>query len=364
MDTVPQYAPICKPCVYCLIDPRDEEIRYVGRTIQPLRIRLQQHIDTSCRKKSLCSRSVWIRDLAREGLKPRALRLEQAEESILPEREGYWIATLLEGGCRLLNEQSHNVGGGKSYVVTWTNELIEQLGKVSDSTLACHLHVDRKTIEYKRKKLGIAPCFKMYSNNPETRGVHDNNPSLNKISRLKLSVVPMPELDEKLGKYPDRELAEEFGVHTQTIRLRRKKLNIARCPQQNFTIPAMGGWNKIDLPENVIDRLGKLPDYVLGNEIGVTKSVIARGRKERNIPDYAQQTNNATRFQSGEPHPRWDKASKRIVVPSEIIEKLGTVSDSSLATEYTIPKSAIARKRKELNIPDARSVIWKNYKTS
>ena len=60
--------------------------------------------------------------------------------------------------------------------------------------------------------------------------------------------------------------------------------------------PPMGGHNRIDLPFEVVERLGSCPDYVLAKELGCDKGVIARARKQRGIASYAQISGNTGKF--------------------------------------------------------------------
>ena len=69
----------------------------------------------------------------------------------------------------------------------------------------------------------------------------------------------------------------------------------------------MGGWNKKDLPKEILDKLGKEPDYILAKKAGVCKPCIARRRRALNIPSYAESTGNNGKIKLGDPHRRWNK---------------------------------------------------------
>jgi len=69
--------------------------------------------------------------------------------------------------------------------------------------------------------------------------------------------------------------------------------------------PAMGGHNKLALPTEVEERLGKLPDYQLAAIIGCCKTVIARRRREKGIPSYAETTGNDGKIKKGNYPKRW-----------------------------------------------------------
>lgn len=204
--------------VYGMAHPTSKKL-YIGRTIQPLTMRLNQHIDFARRKKSMCARAHWIRSLLNAGLKPEIFEIEQVplEESV--EAEGNWISYFRYIGAELLNEQSHNVGGSKSYVVDWTPDKIEKLGKVSDSDLALEFGIDRKSVEYKRKTLRIA-------RKPQTNFVVPPTGGWNRIA--------LPDhIIARLGTVADRQLAKEIGVSKYVIQRARNKRGIPAWTEVN-----------------------------------------------------------------------------------------------------------------------------------
>lgn len=118
-----------------------------------------------------------------------------------------------------------------------------------------------------------------------------------------------PGMIAQLGKVPDAVLAEQLGVTRKTVSYYRKTLAIPASfdRTRNTPPPPMGGWNRKEVPEEILARLGTLPDYVLAAEIGVTKPVVARARKARGIPSYAEQTGNRGTYQKGHYPARWLK---------------------------------------------------------
>lgn len=87
--------------IYALVDPRTDEIRYIGKSNNP-RIRLAGHICVARTKQH--HRARWIRKLLEFGLRPYAIILEKVVEGIWQEREQWWIAKLRVEGIRLVNE--------------------------------------------------------------------------------------------------------------------------------------------------------------------------------------------------------------------------------------------------------------------
>lgn len=122
-----------------------------------------------------------------------------------------------------------------------------------------------------------------------------------------------PDLIALLGKVGDRKIAELIGCERKSVSYKRECLGIAAAMDRddNLPPPHMGGWNRIELPESVIARLGKEPDYVIAESVGVVKTVIARVRRGLGIQDYASSTGNDGRMRSDRPHPRWIKRQEK-----------------------------------------------------
>lgn len=73
--------------IYKLIDPRDEKVKYVGKTIRTLEYRLYQHLQ--CYNKT--KKDSWIKSLLSKNLEPRIELIEQCDEIIWEDRERFWI---------------------------------------------------------------------------------------------------------------------------------------------------------------------------------------------------------------------------------------------------------------------------------
>jgi hypothetical protein len=76
--------------IYGLVDPRTNEIRYVGKTKRTLRVRLRAHIND--RPKSNTYKHNWINQLKQINLEPIIIELELCDENTWIEREKYWIS--------------------------------------------------------------------------------------------------------------------------------------------------------------------------------------------------------------------------------------------------------------------------------
>lgn len=85
--------------IYGLIDPKTNEIRYIGKTSKSLEKRLKDHLvdaksimnKTSTRRK-INKRYSWIISLFKDNLSPNIKLIEEVNESNWEERESYWIS--------------------------------------------------------------------------------------------------------------------------------------------------------------------------------------------------------------------------------------------------------------------------------
>src|SRR6185436_1904636 len=88
--------------IYCLIDPRDYNIRYVGRTNNLIR-RLAEHKTKCYTENSIYHTAKWLRKLHKLGLEPIAKILEECSLENCHEREIFWIARGRLLGWKLTN---------------------------------------------------------------------------------------------------------------------------------------------------------------------------------------------------------------------------------------------------------------------
>lgn len=98
--------------IYCLVDPRSNEIRYVGKTVN-LRSRFYSHCHDGC---SNIHKRNWFKALRKAKLEPLMDVLETIENSNdrdWQDVEVFWISYLRFIGCRLLNVDNGGRGGVK-----------------------------------------------------------------------------------------------------------------------------------------------------------------------------------------------------------------------------------------------------------
>lgn len=96
--------------IYTLADPISLKVRYVGKTVYPLEIRLRKHLVTYEKNH----RANWIRSLTKNNLKPIIELIEEVEESDWKFWEMYWIEQLNQWGFKLINATK----GGESGIIS------------------------------------------------------------------------------------------------------------------------------------------------------------------------------------------------------------------------------------------------------
>lgn len=120
--------------IYALTDPRTNEIRYIGKTVQKPKDRLSSHVCPTRNKKTYCES--WIKSLAKQGLRPTLVLIDRASDSNWQYWERYYIDYYKKAGANLTN---HTLGGD--------NHNLGRRWKVRDSS-----RMGRKPVAQKKKR--------------------------------------------------------------------------------------------------------------------------------------------------------------------------------------------------------------------
>lgn len=210
--------------IYGLVDPRDDQVRYIGMTTKALEVRLSGHLNESHYRPKLCyHKSHWIRQLQALGLSPGIQLLEEvpagADWRVVESR---WIAHGRSQGWPLTNMTDGGEGAP---------------GRVLSEEI--------------KRKISIA-----------SRG----RPSPKKGKPAPRESRPMPKhLEQQLGKVPDNEIAVQWGMTPTSVAQRRKQLGIPPKPG-------------VEWPDWAIAELGKSSDLSIANLLGCTHHTVAKKR--------------------------------------------------------------------------------------
>lgn len=99
-----------KASIYLLVDPRSEQVRYVGKSIHPGK-RLKQHVTYAARRNAPIN--CWVRSLLRADTTPTMMVIEEVpEDKSWEEAERFWIAFFRLAGADLLNLTDGGEGAG------------------------------------------------------------------------------------------------------------------------------------------------------------------------------------------------------------------------------------------------------------
>lgn len=116
--------------IYGLVDPRDGQLRYVGKSVRGLG-RPKEH---TSRKNERTHKANWIQQLQALGLKYEIVIIQELDgPEILSQAEVFWIAYFRQLGCNLTNATDGGEGTLGREVSAATKELHRQhaLGKVA-----------------------------------------------------------------------------------------------------------------------------------------------------------------------------------------------------------------------------------------
>jgi hypothetical protein len=112
--------------IYTLSDPRTQEIRYVGQTINSPSKRLSQHIHQESRVVGkLTHVNSWIRNLKQNNFKPILAVVEECPIEELNSREIYYISEYKQ----VHNLCNHSLGGQGRGGCKFTKESVEKRNK-------------------------------------------------------------------------------------------------------------------------------------------------------------------------------------------------------------------------------------------
>lgn len=204
--------------IYALIDPRDNAIRYVGKTFRTAHRRLRRHL-ASCYLNGKTHKERWLRTLVALGVQPIITVIETCTSSAdLSKRERFWIAHYRAVGAALTNATDGGDGVGYKH----TPESKERIRVAL---------IGRSFSREHRLRIGLASRGRIVSADTKAKlsaSSRQRTPPVLRGSlngRSKLSESDVATLRALRGHVSQSALATVFGVSKTAVRLAQQCKN-------------------------------------------------------------------------------------------------------------------------------------------
>jgi hypothetical protein len=154
--------------IYKLLDPKNKEIKYIGKTINDLEVRLIGHItQLILNNPRFSEKNQWISSLLKEGYCPIIELVELVNKEQANQKEKYWINyyktnnflfNIQHTNHKELGENLSNIKSKKIYEYNLEGEFIREWKSITEAAL--HYNIENSNICYaasgKRKCAGVS----------------------------------------------------------------------------------------------------------------------------------------------------------------------------------------------------------------
>ena len=220
--------------IYGLVDPRNEltveNVRYVGKTKNPINRRISKHVEDSRKKKNPNLKDIWISDLLAEGIRPTYIQLKLSNNENWIEDEKYFINKFKNN---LLNVSAGGLIGGNYYHPSIELYCYDENGdlkrKYSSMTEACadvHVSMSKISLALNQKiNKSSANCY--WFTNPQKK----ENIVFRKAAKRNIPIIQKTLDDEFVAEFSGQGEAEKLtGISSKLI---NKCLRIPSYSQTN-----------------------------------------------------------------------------------------------------------------------------------
>lgn len=87
--------------IYALIDPKNNQAKYIGQTSWAIKHRFAQHLKSSQNSE----KKAWIDSLLSEGYMPEMIVIDICRYNAWPKQEAFWISYFRFMGAELFNKE-------------------------------------------------------------------------------------------------------------------------------------------------------------------------------------------------------------------------------------------------------------------
>ena len=286
--------------IYGLIDPRDNQIRYVGWTID-LENRYKKHLSPSC-LKSKNHKNHWIKHLLSIDIKPEMVLLEIIEVEEIVKKEKEWISFF--GRENLTNDTDGGEGSLGYHPTEETLKKMSESNKGKPASFKGHHHTEEskrklseahKGIIRKEKRPPISEETRLKMSESKKRRIFTDKDreNLEKARERNREKHSKPkEIIEKVIKmlndgYPDKEISRILSINNVIVSKVRKGFyfNIYGIKVNDNIKP------KYDICKENYIKIKELLDKGISNKeiiaiLGVSKSAVDRVKNNRYKRNY------------------------------------------------------------------------------
>lgn len=205
--------------IYGLIDPRTNNIRYVGKTKNSLQHRLKQHLSETPERNT--HKSNWIKSLKKEDLTPIIVQLDVCDETNWVEKEQYWISVFTD---------LTNLTAGGDGINFFSDEV---LVKISNKVKAKWLDEEYKTNISQKRKEYWSHKENRIKHSSKVKGLKRSNEFKENLSNIKKEQWTDNDYKNKMSKqsanlWQDESYKEKTLAALRTDEYRKKMSDMSK----------------------------------------------------------------------------------------------------------------------------------------